>query len=219
MPYLSVHRTHLTLIITKYLLTKSYLIKKSEHLLTLRTDHPIDWPLARSALLSRLWSTLQARDTKSHSMQPRTVLAYARCRIDYYSWLYQWLLSLTMSNFIDSLSLIVLVNISIGVGVDISSFRVGGIVMSRFIPLPSAPVLYHCRTLAITLCDLKWCSLKHLHKLAQGSYSYILWIEFSRTDGCDIYGVMRRVPMTVSFAMGQNYSGICWCSALPTLIQ
>ena len=37
-------------------------------------------------------------------------------------------------------------------------------------------------------------------------------------DGCDVYGVMRRVPLTMSLVRGRNYGGVCCCSTVPMLV-
>jgi len=52
---------------------------------------------------------------------------------------------------------------------------------------------------SVTLCDVDRFGSNHLHKLAKGLPSYILQTGSGRTDGRDVYGVTRRVPMTMFF--------------------
>ena len=84
-------------------------------------------------------------------------------------------------------------------------------------------LIYHLRDsqlqCSVTLCDVGRFSSNHLHKLAKGLSSYILRTGSGRTDGRDVYRVTRRVPMTMSLVMGRNYSAVCRCSAVPTLVQ
>ena len=56
--------------------------------------------------------------------------------------------------------------------------------------------------MSVTLCNIDRFRLGHLHKLAKGPLSYILRTASGRTDGRDVYGVMRQVPMIVSFGVG-----------------
>ena len=75
-----------------------------------------------------------------------------------------------------------------------------------------------CFYRSVTLCDVDWVGSNHLHKLTKVLPSYILWTGPGRTDGRDVYGVMRRAPMTMSLVMGRNYGGVRRCSVVPTLV-
>jgi len=55
--------------------------------------------------------------------------------------------------------------------------------------------------------------------LAKGLSSYILLTGSGRTDRRDVYRVTRRAPMTMALVRGRNYSGVCRCSAVPTLMR
>jgi len=72
---------------------------------------------------------------------------------------------------------------------------------------------------SVTLCDVNRSGSNHLHKLAKGRPSYILRAGSGRPDGCDVYGVTRRAPMTMSLVRGRNYGGVCRCSAVPMLVR
>jgi len=72
---------------------------------------------------------------------------------------------------------------------------------------------------SVTLCDVDRFGSNHLHKLTKGLPSYILRTGSGWTDGRDVYGVTKRVLMTMSLVRGRNYSGVCWCSAVPTLMR
>jgi len=71
---------------------------------------------------------------------------------------------------------------------------------------------------SVTLCDIDRSGSNNLHKLAKGLPSYILRTGSGRTDGRDVYGVTRWAPMPMSLVRGRNYSGVCWCSAIPMLV-
>ena len=71
----------------------------------------------------------------------------------------------------------------------------------------------------VTVCDVDRSGSNYFNKLAKGLRSYILRTESGQTDGRDVYGVMRRAPMTMSLVRGHNYSSICRCSAVPTLVR
>ena len=62
---------------------------------------------------------------------------------------------------------------------------------------------------SVALFDVDRSGSSHLHQLAQGLPSYILRTGSRRTDGRDIYGVTRRVLMTLSLVRGRNYGGVC----------
>ena len=73
-------------------------------------------------------------------------------------------------------------------------------------------------------CSVTWCHVNrfgsnHLHKLTHGRSSYILRTGSGWMDRCDVYGVTRRVPMTMSLVRGCSYCGVCRCSAVPTLVR
>jgi len=72
---------------------------------------------------------------------------------------------------------------------------------------------------SVTLCDVDRFGSNYLHKLARGLPSYILQTGSGRTAGREVYGVMRRAPITMSLVRGRNYGGICRCSAVPTLVR
>jgi len=72
---------------------------------------------------------------------------------------------------------------------------------------------------SVTLCDVDGFDSNNLHKLANGVPSYILQTVSGRTDGRQVYRATRRAPMTMSLVRGRNYSGICRCSAVPTLVR
>ena len=76
-----------------------------------------------------------------------------------------------------------------------------------------------CLQCSVTLCDVDRFGSSLLHKLAKGLSSYILRTGSGRTDSRDVYGVTRRAPMTMSLVRGSNYSGVCRCSAIPTLVR
>ena len=76
-----------------------------------------------------------------------------------------------------------------------------------------------CLQCSVTLCDIDRFGSNHLHKLARGLSSYILRTGSGRMDGRDVYGVMKRAPMTISLVWRCNYGGVCRWSAVPTLVR
>jgi len=72
---------------------------------------------------------------------------------------------------------------------------------------------------SITLCDIGRFGSNQLHKLTKGLPSYILQTGAGRTDGREVYGIMRRVLLTMSLVKGRNHRGDCWCSAVPTPVR
>ena len=92
-------------------------------------------------------------------------------------------------------------------------------IVRKNVPLLSDHFHDSCLLGSVTLCDIDRFVSNHLHKLARGLPSYILRTGSGRTDGRDVYGVMRRAPMTMSLVRGRNYGGICRYSAVPTLVR
>jgi len=91
-------------------------------------------------------------------------------------------------------------------------------IFRKNVPLLSDHLRDSCLQCSITLCDVDRFGLNHLHKLAKGLPSYILRTGSGRTDGRNVYGVMRRAPITMFLVRGRNYGGFCRCSAVPTLV-
>ena len=91
-------------------------------------------------------------------------------------------------------------------------------IVRKNVPLPSDHLRDSWLQCSVTLCDVDRFGSNHLHKLAKGLPSYILRTGSGRTDGHDVYGVTRRVPMTMSLVRGRNYGGVYRCSAVPTLV-
>jgi len=92
-------------------------------------------------------------------------------------------------------------------------------IVCKNVPLLSDHFRDSCLQCSVTLCNVDRFGSSYLHKLVQGLPSYILRKRSSRTDGRDIYGVTRRAPMTMSLVRGRNYSGVCRCSTVPTLVR
>jgi len=93
------------------------------------------------------------------------------------------------------------------------------IIVRKNIPLPNDHFQDSCLQCSVALCDVDRSGLNSFHKLAKGLPSYILRTGSGRTDGRDVYGVARRSPKTMSLVRGCNYSGVCWCSAVPKLVR
>jgi len=93
------------------------------------------------------------------------------------------------------------------------------IIVRKNVPLLSDNFRHFCLQCSVTLCDVDRFGSNHLHKLAKGLPSYILWTGSGRTDGRDVYRVTRKVPMAMSLVMGRNYGGVCRCSAVLTLVR
>jgi len=91
-------------------------------------------------------------------------------------------------------------------------------IVCKNVPLINDHFPDSCLQCSVTLCDVDRFGSNHLHMLAKGLPSYILRTGSSRTDGRDVYGVTRRVPMTMYLVRGRNYGGVCRCSAVPTLV-
>ena len=63
-------------------------------------------------------------------------------------------------------------------------------------------LLLECLWLAVTLCASVWFTCFHWHKVLEGLPSYILRTGSARTDGRDVYGIIRWVPIIVVFDEG-----------------
>ena len=59
-----------------------------------------------------------------------------------------------------------------------------------------------CLWVSVTLCASVRSTCFHLHKVPEGLPLYILRTGSGRTDGRDVYGVVRWVPMIVVFGEG-----------------
>jgi len=59
-----------------------------------------------------------------------------------------------------------------------------------------------CLQVSLTLCAVVRFTCLHLHKVPEGLPSYILRIGSGRSDGRDLYGVIRYVPLIVVFGVG-----------------
>ena len=59
-----------------------------------------------------------------------------------------------------------------------------------------------CLQVSVTLCAVVRVTCFHLHKVPEGLPSYILRTGSGRTDGRDVYGVIRYVPLIVVFGVG-----------------
>ena len=59
-----------------------------------------------------------------------------------------------------------------------------------------------CLWISVTLCASVRFTCFHLHEVSEGLPSYILRTGSGRTDGRDVYGVMRWVPRIVVFGEG-----------------
>ena len=75
-------------------------------------------------------------------------------------------------------------------------------IFRKNVPLLNDHLRDSCLQCSVTLCDVDRFGLNHLHKLAKGLPSYILRMGSRRTDSRDVYGVTRRVLMTMSFGKG-----------------
>jgi len=71
--------------------------------------------------------------------------------------------------------------------------------MSRYLR-PTLPTV--CLQASVTLCAVARFTYFHLHKVPGGLPSYILRTGSGRTDGRDVEGVIRRVPLIVVFGVG-----------------
>jgi len=59
-----------------------------------------------------------------------------------------------------------------------------------------------CLQVSVTLCAVVRFTCLHLHKVPKGLPSYILRTGSGRTDGRDVYGVIRCAPLIVVFGVG-----------------
>ena len=82
-------------------------------------------------------------------------------------------------------------------------------IVRKNVPLLSDHFRDSCLLCSVTLCDVDRFGSNHLHKPAKGLPSYTLRTGSGRTDGRDVYGVTRRVLMTMSLVRGRNYGGVC----------
>jgi len=85
----------------------------------------------------------------------------------------------------------------------LTTLRVGGDSLagktSRYLRPDLPPVSLQA---SVALCaDIQFTSF-HLHKVPEGLPSYTLRTGSGRTEGRDVYGVMRRVPLMVVFGIG-----------------
>jgi len=71
--------------------------------------------------------------------------------------------------------------------------------MSRYLRPTLQPA---CLQVSVTLCSVVRFTRLHLHRVAGGLPSYTLRTGSGRTDGRDVYGVMRCVPLIVVFGVG-----------------
>jgi len=63
-------------------------------------------------------------------------------------------------------------------------------------------LLTGCLLVSVTLCAVVQFTCLHLHKVSDGPPSYIPRTGSGPTDGRDVYGVLRCVPLTVVFGVG-----------------
>jgi len=71
--------------------------------------------------------------------------------------------------------------------------------MSRYFR-PTLPTA--CLQVSVTLCAVVRFTWFHLHKVPEGLPAYILRTGSGRTDGRDLYGVIRCVALMVVFGVG-----------------
>jgi len=92
-------------------------------------------------------------------------------------------------------------------------------IVRKNVPLPNDHLHVSRLQWSVTLCDVDRFGSRYLHKLAIGLPSYILRTGSGRSTSHNVYGVMRRALMSMSLVMGSNFSSVCWCSAVPTLVR